>query len=121
VCTWYRYRLHGFDAPVKQVHSTGVIVPGTGNGEWQVRFFGPFKAQYRVGWLAPDYSQVLIVRDARDYLWYMARTPTVSDQDWQDMLSRARDFGYDVTRIERVPQRWPETGEGSDAFEGECR
>jgi apolipoprotein D and lipocalin family protein len=77
VCTWYRYRLHGFDAPVKQVHSTGVIVPGTGNGEWQVRFFGPFKAQYRVGWLAPDYSQVLIVRDARDYLWYMARTPTV--------------------------------------------
>jgi hypothetical protein len=46
---------------------------------------------------------------------------TVSDQDWQDMLSRARDFGYDVTRIERVPQRWPETGEGSDAFEGECR
>lgn len=121
VCTWYRYRVDGLDSPVKLLHSTGLVVPGTGNAEWKVRFFGLFKAQYKVGWLAPDYSQVLIVRDARDYLWYMARTPTVTEVDWQAMLERARGMGYDPSRIERVPQRWPETDAGRDTFHGECK
>ena len=121
VCTWYRYRPDGFDAPVELLESTGLVVPGTGNAEWKVRFFGLFKAQYKVGWLAPDYGQVLIVRDARDYLWYMARTPTVSENDYQAMLTRAARMGYDIRRIERVPQRWPEQGAGSDTFHGDCK
>ena len=120
VCTWYRYRPDRFDAPVKLLKSTGLVVPGTGNAEWKVHFFGLFKAQYKVGWLAPDYNQVLIVRDARDYLWYMARTPTVAESDYQAMLARAGTLGYDVDRIERVPQRWPETDAGRDTFDGEC-
>lgn len=121
ICTWYRYRPDGFDSPVKTLKSTGLVVPGTGDAEWKVRFFGLFKAQYKVGWLAPDYSQVLVVRDARDYLWYMARTPNVPEADYQAMLSRAGALGYDVSRIERVPQRWPETDAGRDTFDGDCK
>lgn len=121
VCTWYRYRPGGFQAPVKLLASTGLVQPGTGNAEWKVRFFGLFKAQYLIGWLAPDYSQVMVVRDARDYLWYMARTPSVPDADYQAMLQRAAALGYDTTRIERVPQHWPETGQDKDTFDGACR
>ena len=121
VCTWYRYRPDRFDAPVKLLQSTGLVVPGTGNAEWKVRFFGLFKAQYKVGWLAADYGQVMIVRDARDYLWYMARTPQVSEADWQAMLGRARAMGYDPALIQRVPQRWPETDDGRDTFHGDCK
>jgi len=121
VCTWYRYRPGGFQAPVKLLASTGLVQPGTGNAEWKVRFFGLFKAQYLIGWLAPDYSQVMVVRDARDYLWYMARTPSVPDADYQAMLQRAAALGYDTTRIERVPQRWPEAGQDKDTFDGACR
>lgn len=121
ICTWYRYRPDSFDAPVKLFGSTGLVVPGTGNAEWKVRFFGLFKAQYKIGWLAEDDGQVLVVRDARDYLWYMARTPTVPESDYQAMLARAGTLGYDVDRIERVPQRWPETEAGADSFDGECK
>lgn len=121
VCTWYRYRPDSFDAPVKLLASTGLVQPDTGNAEWKVRFFGLFKAQYLVGWLAPDYSQVMVVRDARDYLWYMARTPSVPEADYQAMLARAAAMGYDTSRIERVPQRWPETDQDKDTFHGECR
>jgi apolipoprotein D and lipocalin family protein len=77
--------------------------------------------QYLVGWLNADYSQVLVVRDARDYLWFMARTPEVSDADYGAMLDRAKAMGYDTVRIEKAPQRWPEVGEGSQTFTGECR
>lgn len=121
VCTWFRLRPDSFNAPVKLLHSTASVVPDSGNGEWKVHFFGIFRAQYLVGWLRPDYSQVLVVRDARDYLWYMARTPQVSGADYQAMLARAKAMGYDISKIEKAPQRWPEAGPGSQTFEGSCQ
>lgn len=120
VCTWFRQRPGSFDAPVKLLHSTASVLPGSGNGEWRVRFFMFLRTQYLVGWLKPDYSQVMVVRDARDYLWYMARTPQVSDTDYQAMLARAKAMGYDTTRIEKVPQRWPENAPDSQTFAGAC-
>jgi apolipoprotein D and lipocalin family protein len=120
VCTWFRLRPASFGAPVKLIHSTATVVPHTGNAEWKVHFFHIFSAQYLVGWLKPDYSQVLVVRDARDYLWYMARTAQVPAVDYRAMLARAKALGYDVSRIEKAPQRWPEQGAGSDTFAGEC-
>jgi apolipoprotein D and lipocalin family protein len=120
VCTWFRQRPGSFDAPVKLLHSTASVLPGSGNGEWRVRFFMFLRTQYLVGWLKPDYSQVMVVRDARDYLWYMARTPQVSDADYQAMLARAKAMGYDTSRIEKVPQRWPENAPDSQTFRGAC-
>ncbi len=120
ICTWFRQRPGGIEEAVKLLHSTASVKPGSGNGEWRVRFFAFLSTQYLIGWLMPDYSQVMVVRDARDYLWYMARTPTVPADDFQAMLDRAKAMGYDAGRIEKVPQRWPETGEGSQTFTGAC-
>lgn len=120
ICTSFRFRPHGFDAPVKLIHSRATVVAGSGNAQWKVHLFWFMQAQYLVGWLAPDASQVLVVRDARDYLWYMARTPTVSEADYQAALARAKAFGYDIAKVHRTPQRWPEQGPGSDTFESSC-
>ena len=120
ICTWFRRRPDNFDAPVKLLKSTASVVKGSGNGEWRVRFFAFLSTQYLVGWLKPDYSQVMVVRDARDYLWFMARTSTVSDADYGAMLERAKAMGYDTDEIQKVPQRWPEHGDGSESFAGEC-
>lgn len=120
ICTWFRQRPNSFTAPVKLIHSSASVVPGSGNGEWSVRFFGFLRTQYLIGWLSPDYDQVMVVRDARDYLWYMAREPEVSDSDYRAMLGRAAAMGYDISAIKKIPQRWPESGSGSDIFEGDC-
>ena len=120
ICTWFRQRPGSFDAPVQLIHSSARVVPGSDNAEWRVRFFAVLKAQYLVGWLKPDYSQVLVVRDARDHLWYMARTPTVAVADYQAMLARAQAMGYDSAQIEKAAQRWPESAPGSETFEGAC-
>lgn len=120
ICTSLRFRPHGFSAPVKQIESRATVVPGRDNAEWKVHLFWFMQAQYLVGWLAPDESQVLVVRDARDYLWYMARTPDVPEADYQAVLARAEVLGYDIARVRRTPQRWPEKGPGSDVFESSC-
>ena len=119
--TWYRYPPDSVDAPVKLLASTGLLQPGTDNAEWKVCFFGLFKTQYLIGWLAPDYRVVMVVRDARDYLWCMARTPVVPAADYQVMLDLASALDYDASRIERVPQRWQETRQDKDTFHGECQ
>lgn len=120
VCTWYRLRPDSFGAPVKLIHSTASVVPGTGDAQWSVHLYWLLRVQYLVGWLKPDYSQVMVVRDKRDYLWYMARTPEVSDADYAAMLARAKSMGYDTSKIVKVPQQWPERGEGSTKFVGDC-
>lgn len=121
ICTSLRFRPGGFDAPVKLIHSQATVVPGRGNAEWKVHLFWFMHAQYLVGWLAPDGNQVLVVRDARDYLWYMARTPTVGAADYRAMLARAEALGYDIAKVRRTPQRWPEKDPGSKVFESPCR
>lgn len=120
VRSWFRLRRGSFDATVQQIHWAASVVQDSGTAEWKVHVFHCFEVQYLVGGLKPDYSQVLVVRDARDYLWYMARTSHVSDVDYQAMLTRAKGMGYDVAKIEKAPQRWPEQGTGGVTFAGSC-
>ena len=39
----------------------------------------------------------------------MARTPAISQRDYDALVSRVIDFGYRRDRIRKVPQQWPET------------
>ncbi|MDB6086126.1 MAG: bacterial lipocalin [Gammaproteobacteria bacterium] len=108
VATAFRFRNGSYDSPVKTIHSTGFVKDGTGNAEWGVQVFWPIKAQYIVAYLKDDYTQTIIGRDARDYMWIMARTPIISQADYDSLVARVRALGYPVPNIRKVPQAWPE-------------
>jgi len=118
VCTQFHFRDGSFDKPVKAIHSIGLVKAGSGNAVWGVQVFWPIKAQYVVAWLKGDYSQTIIARDARDYAWIMARTPTIPATDYDALVARVVDMGYMAKNIRKVPQRWPdgagERREGSE-------
>ena len=106
VCTAFRFRPGSFGAPPKMIHSIASVMPGSGNAEWQVHLFWLLRLQYLVAWLAPDYSRVIVARDARDYVWLMARTPQISASEYQRMVARVGAMGYDLAKLREVPQRW---------------
>ncbi len=106
IYTTFRYRKGSFDEPYSTMHPVATVVPGTGNAVWGMQFIWPFEADYRIAWLAPDYSQVVIGREKRDYVWIMARTPRIPEADYRRILEFLERQGYDVTRIQKVPQRW---------------
>jgi apolipoprotein D and lipocalin family protein len=112
VATSFRFRNGSFDKPVKTIHSTGFVKADTGNAVWGVQVFWPVKAQYIVAYLADDYSQTIIARDARDYIWIMARTATIPQADYDALMARVKQLGYSLTDVRKVPQAWPETGTG---------
>ena len=71
-----------------------------------MRFIWPIKADYRIVYLDKDYSQTVIARQKRDFVWIMARTPQISEDEYARLIEFTASIGYDVSKIERVPQRW---------------
>ena len=88
--------------------ATGVAHPGTRKAVGGMQFIWPIKAQYVIAWVDPEYRFVIVARDKRDYVWVMARTPTVSDADYKALAARVVEMGYDSQALKRVPQQWPE-------------
>ena len=71
-----------------------------------MRFVWPIKADYRVVYLDEDYTQTVIGRRKRDFVWIMARAPAIADDDYEAILSFVESLGYDLSKIRKVPQQW---------------
>ncbi|KAF1008906.1 MAG: Outer membrane lipoprotein Blc [Luteibacter sp.] len=106
--TTFRYRKDNASGALKTMHATGFAHPETRNAVWGMQFIWPIKAQYVIAWIDPEYRFVIVARDKRDYVWVMARTPTVSDADYKALAARVVEMGYDSQALKRVPQQWPE-------------
>ena len=107
VATTFTFRADGFDGPLKRYTPRGFVVPGSGNAHWGMRFVWPFKSEYRIMYLDDSYAQTIIGRSKRDYVWIMARTPTIPEADYQRLVALLAGEGYDVSKLQKVPQRWP--------------
>jgi apolipoprotein D and lipocalin family protein len=108
IATRFRYRHGGFDAPVNTMHPVGTVRPSTGNAVWDMQFLWPFQAEYVIAGLSADGQRTIIARSDRDYAWLMARTPQISPQAYEEAMASLRALGYDLAKVRRVPQRWPE-------------
>lgn len=106
VDTTFVFRADAFDGPEKRYNPRGFILDKETNARWGMRFVWPLKSDYRIVYLDDDYSQTIIARQKRDFIWIMARTPTITDADYDRLVEFAASIGYDTGKIERVPQRW---------------
>jgi apolipoprotein D and lipocalin family protein len=73
----------------------------------KVSFFGPFYASYIVFKLDPEYRYAFVTGNTKEYLWLLARTPTVSDQVKQEFLEDAQALGYELAQLVWVNQQIP--------------
>ena len=92
-----------FERPIK---CSFVIGKGGGDGLWGMQFIWPFKADFRIAYLDDQYQRTIIARNTRDYVWIMARTPQISEENYQDMTDFVKNLGYDMTKLRKVPQDW---------------
>ena len=106
--TTFTFRKDGFDGKKKEFNLKGFIIDTQTNATWGMRFVWPIKADYRIIYLDEDYSMTVVARQKRDFIWIMARTPEISDVDYQCLVELAGSVGYDVNEIVRVPQQWQE-------------
>jgi apolipoprotein D and lipocalin family protein len=106
IAVTFTFRDGAFDGKPKQYTPRGFVRDTTSNAVWGMQFIWPIKTDYRITYLTPDYSQTIISREQRDYVWIMARTPVIADADYQRMAELVRAQGYDIARLQKVPQQW---------------
>lgn len=75
------------------------VVDKETNAKLQVSFFGPFWGDYWILDLAEDYSLSLVGEPSGRYLWILSRTPTISDETKNKVLSKLTAIGYDVSAL----------------------
>lgn len=103
--TTFVFRKGGFDGPRKQYNPRGFVVDNTGNAVWGMQFIWPIKAEYIIAYLDKDYSSTIVARNARDYVWIMARTPFINDSRYQELTKTVADLGYEVGKLRKIPHQ----------------
>ncbi|MCA9422299.1 MAG: lipocalin family protein, partial [Nitrospira sp.] len=51
----------------------------------------------------PDYRLAIVGTPDRDYLWILARTPTIDEASYQDMVSFSHRLGFQTEHVIRAP------------------
>lgn len=107
VDTTFSFRRGSFDGTLETMLPTGHVSENP--AVWGMKFYwwqGPIRFEYIIVDVDKDYRTTVIGRTARDYVWIMSRTPTISDDEWARVLRTVHDAGYDPAKVRRVPQRW---------------
>lgn len=77
-----------------------VFVENDSTGHLKVSFFGPFYASYVIFELDKEgYQQAFITGYDRDYLWFLSRTPEVSDETMTRFRKVAAKAGFDLDEL----------------------
>lgn len=105
IATTFTFHEGSFDGPLKTYTPRGFVREDPSNAIWGMQFIWPIKADYRVMYLDDDYTRTVIGRNKRDYVWIMARTPSIDEPHYQEILSLLAEQGYDTTRVRSVPQQ----------------
>lgn len=105
IATTFTFRKGGSDGPLKTYKPVGYVRDQVTHATWGMQFLWPFKAEYLIAYLNAGYTQTIIARSARDYVWIMARTPTISQADYDQDVARVAAFGYDTSKLRKVPQK----------------
>ena len=103
--TTFTFNKGAFDGPAKRMEPKGFVIPGTNNAIWGMQFIWPVKAEYVISHVDADYTETIIARSARDYVWIMARTPTIDAARYAALVKKVADMGYDMSKLVKVPQR----------------
>ncbi|MBP9806136.1 MAG: lipocalin family protein [Candidatus Accumulibacter sp.] len=93
----------------KEAIGKAVFIGDPTLGSLKVSFFGPFYGGYHVAALDErDYRWSLVVGPSRDYLWILARERRLPADVREQLLKKASQLGFDISRLIWVGQDRPD-------------
>ncbi|TJZ74788.1 lipocalin family protein [Chitiniphilus eburneus] len=92
------------DGKLDVADGVATAVSGSGNAQLKVSFFWPFKADYWVIGLDPQYRWAVVGNPSRKNLWVLARTPRLPEELLAAALASAQAQGFDLKPLQYTPQ-----------------
>lgn len=89
----------------KEAEGKAYFVNNASEGYLKVSFFGPFYGSYVIFALgSKNYEYAFVSGPNTDYLWFLARTPTVEQSIIDTFIQMAKERGFETDRLIWVEQ-----------------
>jgi apolipoprotein D and lipocalin family protein len=89
---------------VSNIKGKAFVVPKSGDAKLKVQFFWPFKADYWIIDIAPDYSWAIVSNPKMTTLWILARTAVMKDVLYNQLVESLVKKGFDRNKIVKMVQ-----------------
>ena len=89
---------------ISRDNGVGIVIGNVYNSK--ISLYWPIKADFRVVYVANDYSYTIIARNKRDYVWLMSRNPEMDEETYSQAINFIEEIGYDIGKIVKVPHQW---------------
>lgn len=93
---------------VSDAAAKGFPVEGSNNSKLKVQFLWPFKGDYWILELDPDYRYVMVGAPDRESLWFLSRTPTMDEATYARLEQLANAKGFPVEQLQKTDQQCAE-------------
>ncbi len=98
------------DGSTKTATGEAEAVQDGKNSRFKVKFSGlaaivpvPDEGNYWIIGLTPDYSRALVGTPDRQFLWLLSRSPTLTQREKAEYLSKAKTLGFPVEKVIQHP------------------
>jgi len=102
----------GYDVKTKEwkeIEGHARLLEGETVGSLKVSFFGPFYGGYHIIELdEQNYSYSMVSGPSRSYLWILARTTTLDDAVYEELVAKASGWGFDTAGLIKVEHNVPD-------------
>lgn len=99
------------------VPGTGTIEPYSGNAKWKIQVGQKFETDYYIIFVSNDYQFAITGDPSRKYLWILARSPVITQAQYNALTSIAAAQQFNVNNLQIVDQscysQQPQTPETS--------
>ncbi len=103
----FRYNQGSFIGPEKTVPQTAWVHDEKTKAHWKISLWWlPFSLDYLIIDLDKSYEWTVIGVPNQKYLWIMSRYPEMKDALLAEILATVKSKGYDISNVNRVPQKW---------------
>lgn len=97
----------GFDAEKNDWSQANAVAKFKGSSEegWlKVSFFKPFYASYKIIHLNETYTEAIVTGPSYGYLWILVRDPHLPESELEELIDKAREFGFESEKLIIVDQ-----------------
>ena len=92
----------------KEIEGKARLIQGPDIGSLKVSFFGPFYSGYHVVALDKEnYTYAMVAGYSRDYLWILSRQKTMEKTVLEDLVAKARQWGFQTEKLIYVEHQMP--------------
>ncbi len=80
------------------------VVDKNTNAKLKVSFFWPFRGDYWIIELGVGYGYAVVASPDRQYLWILSRTTDMPGMQYNNIVRRLQQRGFDIGRLQRTAQ-----------------